>query len=174
MLITNGVSGSDVYNIGFPSSGFKTVISLNPSSDSAEYSIVDSAKPEKAFLSGEDSIERFDFSEKIFEGDFYFFESDFVKIFPDSCAAFEINGIRVLYIFSKCDIMKIEPKFRRADIIILEGVSPEDFPVLRCDYLILREMGGYYSGTDEIITLKNGEINFFAFNGNLKKGSAAG
>jgi hypothetical protein len=69
--------------------------------------------------------------------------------------------------------MKIEPKFRRADIIVLEGVSPEDFPVLRCDYLILREMGGYYSGTDEIITLKNGEINFFAFNGNLKKGSAA-
>ena len=99
---------------------------------------------------------------------------DFVKIFPDSWAAFEINGIRVLYIFSKCDIMKIEPKFRRADIIVLEGVSPEDFPVLRCDYLILREMGGYYSGTDEIITLKNGEINFFAFNGNLKKGSAAG
>jgi hypothetical protein len=35
-------------------------------------------------------------------------------------------------------------------------------------------MGGYYSGTDEIITLKNGEINFFAFNGILKKGSAAG
>ena len=174
VLITNGVSGSDVYNVDFPSSGFKTVISLNPSSDSAEYSIVDSAKPEKAFLSGEDSIERFDFSEKISEGEFYFSESDFVKIFPDSWAAFEINGIRVLYIFSKCDIMKIEPKFRRADIIILEGVSPEDFPVLRCDYLILREIGGYYSGTDEIITLKNGEINFFAFNGNLKKGSAAG
>jgi hypothetical protein len=50
VLITNGVSGSDVYNMDFPSSGFKTVISLNPSSDSAEYSIVDSAKPEKAFL----------------------------------------------------------------------------------------------------------------------------
>ena len=173
VLITNGVSGADVYNIDFPSSGFKTVISLNPSSDSAEYSVVDSAKPEKAFLSGEDSLTRFEFSEKISEKVFQFSEDGFIKIFPDSWAAFEINGIRVLYIFSKCDIMKIEPKFRRADIIVLEGVSPEDFPVLRCDYLILREMGGYYSGTDEIITLKNGEINFFAFNGNLKKGSAA-
>ena len=75
---------------------------------------------------------------------------------------------------AECDIMKVEPKFRRADIIVLEDVSPEDFPVLRCDYLILRKLGGYYSGTNEIITLKDGEAEFFAFNGNLKKGSAAG
>lgn len=173
VLIVNKADGNDVYNIDFPVSGFGTVISLNPSSGSAEYSIVKSADPEKAFLSNEDSFERFDFSEKIFEGNVYFSEDSFIKI-SDSFAAFEINGIRVLYIFAECDIMKVEPKFRRADIIILDGVSPEDFSVLRCDYLILRKLSGYYSGTNEIITLKNGEAEFFAFNGNLKKGSAAG
>ena len=70
--------------------------------------------------------------------------------------------------------MDMEPKFRKADIVILDGVSPEDFSVLRCDYLVLRKLGGYYSGTNEIITLKNGEASFFAFNGILKKGSVAG
>ena len=173
VLIVNKVEGNDVFNIDFPVSGFGTVISLNPSSGSAEYSIVESADPEKAFLSSGDSLERFDFSEKAFDGNVYFSEDSFVKI-SDSFAAFEINGVRVLYIFAECDIMKVEPKFRRADIIILDGVSPEDFPVLRCDYLILRKLSGYYSGTNEIITLKDKEIEFFAFNGNLKKGSAAG
>lgn len=173
VLIVNEAESSDIYNIDFPSSGFGTVVSFNPSSDSAEYSVVDLVKPKKAFLSCEDSLGRFEFSEKIGENDFRFSEDSFAKI-SDSFAAFEINGVRVLYIFAECDIMKVEPKFRRADIIILDGVSPENFPILRCDYLILREIGGYYSGTNEIITLKNGEINFFAFNGNLKKGSAAG
>ena len=174
VLIVNSADRSDVYNIDFPNSGFKTVISFDPISDSAEHAIVNLANPEKAFLSDEDSLERFDFSEKVSKADFSFGEGSFIKILPDSAVAFEINGVRLLYIFSECDIMEVEPKFRRADIVILDGVSPEDFSVLRCDYLILREIGGYYSGTNEIITLKNGEASFFAFGGNLKKGSAAG
>ncbi len=174
VLFVNNAESGDVFNLHFPNSGFKTVISLNPLSDSAEYGIVDSASPEKAFLSGEDSIGRFEFSEKVSEGSFCFSEDAYVKILPDSAVAFEINGVRLLYIFSECDIMDMEPKFRKADIVILDGVSPEDFSVLRCDYLVLRKLGGYYSGTNEIITLKNGEASFFAFNGILKKGSVAG
>ena len=86
----------------------------------------------------------------------------------------DAEEISLLYISEECDIMDIEPKFRRADIIILEGVSPEDFPALRADYLILREYGGFYSGAEEIITLKGGKIGFFAHEGNLKKGRYAG
>ena len=66
--------------------------------------------------------------------------------------------------------MKVEPKFRRPDILIMDGVSPEEYPVLRSDYLILRKSGGYYSGSSEITVLKNGEISFFAHEGNLRKG----
>lgn len=172
MLITNGVSAGEIFYYDFPESGYNYVISFNPESDSAEFAVVDSSKPEVAFLSTEDCIERFDFAKEISKESFSFSEGSAAKIFPDSAVAFEINGVTVLYIFEECDIMDIEPKFRRADIIILDGVSPEFFPALRCDYLILREKGGYYSGTNEIITLKNGEAVFFAHGGNLTKGSA--
>ena len=70
--------------------------------------------------------------------------------------------------------MDIEPKFRRADIAVLDGVSPEDFPLPRCEYLVPRNFGGFYSGSSEIIVLKNGECQFFAYNGNLTKGRNAG
>lgn len=172
LLITNGVSAGEILYYDFPESGYNYVISFNPESDSAEFAVLDSSKPEVAFLSTEDCIERFDFAKEISKESFSFSEDSSAKIFPDSAVAFEINGVTVLYIFEECDIMDIEPKFRRADIIILDGVSPEFFPALRCDYLILREKGGYYSGTNEIITLKNGEAVFFAHGGNLTKGSA--
>lgn len=172
LLITNGVSSGEIFYYDFPESGFDCVISFNPDSDSAEFAIVDFAKPKAAFLSTEDSIDRFDFAKEISNESFSFSEDYSVNIFSDSAAAFEINGVTVLYIFEECDIMDIEPKFRRADIIILDEVSPESFPALRCDYLILREKGGYYSGTNEIITLKNGEAVFFAHGGNLTKGAA--
>ena len=70
--------------------------------------------------------------------------------------------------------MDISPKFRKADIAVLDGVSPEDFPILRCERLILRKFGGYYSGTSEITVLKEGEISFFAHNGNIKEGGFSG
>ena len=171
VLIMKGLDSEDSTKVG---SGYKTVISLDAKSFSAEEDIILSAKPKKAFI---ESPELFGKYENIFPVSYGKIElsgGDYIEILPESAVCFETNGITLLYIFKECDIMDISPKFRRADIVILDGISPEDFPLLRCDYLVLRRMGGYYSGTNEIITLKDKTINFFAYNGNLKKGSATG
>ena len=174
VLIANGISADDRYNINFSSGDYDTVVSLNSASSSAEHELLEHSDFSAAFLSTEDSADDFENAEPVSPGKLIISENSFIDIIPGSAVSFETNGVTVLYIFAECDIMNIEPKFRRADIIILENVSPEDFPVLRSKYLVLRNLGGFYSGTNEIVTLKNGEISFFAFEGNLRKGWNAG
>ena len=128
--------------------------------------------PKTAQPSPQDYVDIFEDAKEISLGKIFLSQSEEITVIPGGFC-FETNGVTLLYIFEECDIMDIEPKFRRADITVLDGISPEKFPFLRCDYLILTEMGGFYSGTSEIITLKNGEQIFFAYEGNLKKGGAA-
>ena len=173
VLITKNLDTSDRFTLDF-SGGYDVFISFSALSSAAEFELADSSEPKAAFLSTEDSAEKYPGGMLLSAGEISISERDFIKIIPDCAAMIETNGATLLYIFSECDIMDIEPKFRRADIIILEGVSPEDFPALRADYLILREYGGFYSGAEEIITLKGGKIGFFAHEGNLKKGRYAG
>ena len=171
VLITNGLSSDDKIR---SNSDYDTVISIGALSFSAEEDIILSSKPEKAYIESSEILGKY---ENVFPAAYekiFLSEDDYIEIVPESAVCFETNGITLLYIFKECDIMDISPKFRRADIIILDGVSPEDFPLLRCDYLVLRKTGSFYSGTSEIISLEDKTINFFAYNGNLKKGSAAG
>lgn len=173
VLIAEGLDSGDRYNLDFKGSDYDAVISSGALSGSAEYAIVKASDPETALLSTADSISAFENAKEIYYGKIPVSEEEYVEIIPGAFC-FETNGVTLLYIFGECDIMEAEPKFRRADIVILDGVSPEDFPVLRCDYLILRKMGGYYSGTNEIITLRTGELSFFAYDGNIRKGGAVG
>ena len=173
VLITRGLDSSDSYSIDFYS-GYDVFISLEASSSSAEHKILESSKPSLALLSTGDSGTDYPFAKPVSAGEVTFSDDGFIEIIPDSAVTFETNGVTVLYIFEECDIMDIEPKFRRSDIVILDGVSPEDFPLIRCEYLVLRNFGGFYSGSSEIIVLKNGECQFFAYNGNLTKGRNAG
>ncbi len=174
VLIVKGIDSGDRFHLDFSGPGYDSVISIDAVSPSSEYELVSASEPDIALLSTEDSADRYEMASLVRAGVLSFSDDGYIEIIPESAVCFETNGITLLYIFKECDIMDIDPKFRRADIIILDGVSPEDFSVLRCDYLVLRKMGGYYSGTEEIITLKDGEIDFFAYNGILKKGSAAG
>ncbi len=174
VLIAKGLSHSDRFGLDFNSSDYDTVISLEAVSSAAEHDFLKSAGASSAFLSTEDAAENFEYAKVVSSGKISFSESYFIEIIPDSAVSIKTNGVTVLYIFAECDIMDIEPVFRRTDIIVLEDVSPEDFPVLRSEYLVLRNFGGYYSGTNEIIVLKKGEAKFFAFEGNLRKGWNAG
>ncbi len=172
VLITKGITASDCYRIDFPNLGYNTVISFDPDSDSAEHGIILRSNPNLALVSTDDTAFRYNFAQKLSDGTLLFADNSYVLVLSNGAAAIEINGIHILYIFSKCDIMNIDPKFRRADILILDGLSPSDFSTLRCDYLILQKYGGYYSGTNEVIVLKNNSVSFTAYDGNLKKGSA--
>lgn len=173
VLITKGLDSSDRYNLDFGSE-YDIFVGLESLSSAAEHEILESSEPSLAFLSTEDSGTDYPSSKPVSAGEIGFSDNGFIEIIPDCAVTFETNGVTVLYIFEECDIMDIEPKFRRADIAILDGVSPEDFPLLRCEYLVLRNFGGFYSGSSEIIVLKNGECRFFAYNGNLMKGRNAG
>ena len=66
--------------------------------------------------------------------------------------------------------MEIEPRFRRADIIILENVLPDSFPELAGQMMILREPGGYYSGRGELFSLPEGTMSFYSRGRKIKKG----
>lgn len=173
VLVTRKIDSGDRYLLNFPTDGYDAVISLEPESVSAEHDMLISSEPKLALLSTDDAVNRFDFADEISSGTLTLSEDSYVRIFENGALAFETNGIKILYIFAECDIMDIEPKFRRSDILIIDGVSPDKFPTLRCDRLILRHYGGYYSGTNEIIVLKSGDLSFFAYEGNLTKGSAA-
>ena len=173
VLVVNGLGSYDRLNFDFEGANYDVIISIAPDSGFAEYDLVDNSKPEIALLSTEDSVLRYEGAAFVKEGKITLSENDFLEIFPDSAVCFKTNGVTLLYIFAECDIMDISPEFRRADIIILDGVSPADYPALRCDYLVLRKESGYYSGTNEVITLKNGETLFFAHEGRLKKGRFA-
>lgn len=172
VLIAKGLSENDSFELNY-GGNYDVFISLEPSSGAAEYKISMQSKPRLALLSTDDSLDKYSPAKKLSAGTVLFSEESRVKIIPDSAFMLETNGVTLLYIFAECDIMEIEPKFRRADIIILDGVSPEDYPSLRADYLILRKMCGFYSGAGEIITLKSGEVTFFAHEGILTKGRYA-
>lgn len=171
VLIVHDLDSSDRFDIG---PGFDTFISLDAKSSSSEQAVISFSNPENAFISSEELFDRYENVSPVSSGIFSFSENGSVEIISESAVCIETNGITLLYIFEECDIMDISPKFRKADIAVLDGVSPEDFPILRCERLILRKFGGYYSGTSEITVLKEGEISFFAYNGNIKEGGFSG
>ena len=169
VLIVHRLGESDKYYADFESS-YNTVISLDSLSGASELEMVSENKTDFAMLSDPGAIERFENSVPAETGKIDFWESAYVEILAPGMICIDAEEISVLYIFEECDIMNVEPKFRKADIVILDGVSPADYGVLRCDYLILRDRTGYYSGASEVITLKEGELTFFGYGGNIKKG----
>ncbi len=170
VLITRSLASGDRFELGRDAADYSVFVSIDASSDAAEHDFTNSFSPGLALLSGIDTPERFDFASALSSGTISLSENESITIDTEGAVSFETNSVTLLYIFGECDIMEIEPKFRRPDILILDGVSPEKYPALRSDYLILRRAGGFYSGSREIITLKDGGISFFAYEGNLRKG----
>lgn len=173
VLIAEGLGVSDRYSLEL-STGYDTIISIGAENGAAELEAVRSAKPKAAFLSFSDASSRYEGAGSVSIGKTELFEGAYIEIISEGVFAVELGETSLLYISEECDIMDIEPNFRRADIIILDGFTPEDFPALRCEYLILRDKSGYFSGSTEVITLKSGEVTFFAYKDNVKKGWYAG
>ena len=167
VLITRKLTYDDAKNLS-SAKDFDYIISFDTNSGSAELELMGASAPKYVLFStdaAENSVSDISFPALV-----PLWDDSYVKIFSEGVFAAELEDISLLYISEECDIMYIDPKFRRADVIILEGVSPEDYPALRCKYMILRELGGFYSGTTELITLKDGEVSFFAFGKNIRKG----
>lgn len=173
VLVTHSLGSSDRFELDDDTGKYSVFISIDAVSDAAEHDIVENFRPETAYLSSEDLSGKAGNHSGIFQGTLTLGENEIVTVY-NGAVSFETNGVTLLYIFEECDIMNINPKFRRPDILIMDGVSPEKYPSLRSGYLILRKSGGFYSGSSEIITLRSGDISFFAHEGNLRKGWPAG
>lgn len=174
VLVTHGLGPADSYDLVVDEKKCELFISLEPEEASAEISVCESLEPNLALLSESDSLEQYDRADSSEPKKVFFGEESYIEILSEKVFSAKFSEASVLYISGECDIMDIEPEFRRADIIILDGISPEKFPVLRSEYLILRKMGGFYSGTTEIIVLKEGKTEFYAYKGNIRKGWNAG
>ena len=78
----------------------------------------------------------------------------------------DTGGGLLLYISSEVDAAKIAPRFRLADIIIFDGVSPDDYPELRCKYAVIR--GRQTAGiADHVVSLSGSEVAFRLRSGNI-------
>lgn len=168
ILLAKGLSASDAYRLSAPV-GKNTVILLDSGETSVEKDLCGHLKPEKARVTFPESAERTANARTDAKGVFRFGENASVR-FGEDFAEIDTGDILILYIFGECDIIEIEPRFRRADLMILEGVSPEAFPALRCRDLVLREQGGFYSGTEEVLVLSEGELTFLSRGNTIKKG----
>lgn len=169
VLVVHRLGDSDKYYADLGSS-YDVIVSLEALSGFDEMELVKSSDASFAYVSGEDSVLRCKNAVMAEEGKVFFGEGLYVDIVSDGIFCVDAKEISLLYISEECDIMNIEPKFRRADIIILDGVSPSDYPSLRCDYMILRKMEGFFTGAFKTEVLKEGSSVFFGYNDNIKKG----
>ena len=169
VLVLHNLGDSDEFYADFGSS-YDVIISLDALSGFYEATLAENSKASFAYLSSEDAVSRCENASFAEEGRIFFGDGLYVDIISDGVFCIDGKEISLLYISEECDIMDIEPKFRKADIIVLDGVSPSDYTVLRCEYMILRKMEGFYSGAYETMVLKKDSAVFFGYNDNIKKG----
>lgn len=170
ILLARGLSPSDTYALSAPV-GQNTLILLNSENSFAEKDICDRLKPKKACVTFPESTARMDKAVTAQRGIFRFGENALVR-FGDSFAEIDTGEILILYIFGKCDIMEIEARFRQADLVVMENVSPKDFPEIRCQVLVLREQSGFFSGTEKVYVLFRDSLTFCSRGKNIKKGGS--
>ena len=167
VLIAEGVSSEDIYK-------FKTdvdaLISLAPKGAFEELSLMKKTKPELAIVSKPETGERYSEMKMFSPGRLSFWNDSSARFLNDGIFEIDINGTLILYISEKCDIMNIEPRFRKADIAIFDGVSPLDFPKLRCKTAILREQGSSGGIAEETEVLEYGSLRYCSRGKNIKKG----
>ncbi len=168
VLITAELDSLDRYSLNYKN--YDYVFCLDSQSGAAELDLLRSTEPEKAFSSFDDVSSRYKGSNRFTLGKTELYGECYIDIKTSGVYALEIDNANILYVSEKFDIMDIEPKFRTADIIIFDGISPEEFPNLRCKYLIFTEKCGYFSGASEIIVLNEESVSFFAYGKNIKKG----
>ncbi len=168
-LFINGLSYSDRYELIY-GRDYDGILSIGAESGYAELELLNLLEPEFAFISDEGAAARYKNASLSKPGKITVTKENYFQIIEGGAFTAKFGEFNLLYIFEECDIIDLESEYKRPDVIIFDGVSPENYPFLRAKYLVFRNMSGYYNGADEIITLKNGEITFYSYNENLTKG----
>ncbi len=171
-VVTNGLIYDDCYKLRSGGRTAEVFISMSADTSPIELELAREFSPKIALLSGMDAVERYSGAEIVSTGEVTFWDGASIKIVSENAIEIDANGALILYIFGECDIMDIDPRFRRADIVILENVSKENYPSLRCRYLVLRKQENVLSGAEEVEILTEGKKVFVSREKNIKKGWA--
>lgn len=165
IVLARGLCYDDYYKMRKNGKRVDVFISLDADTSPIEKTLQKEYSPKASFLSetGGDEI-------LSSGGRLEFWNGASLRMISKSAVEIDTGGILILYIFEECDIMDIEPRFRKADVIILDGISPKDYTELRCRYMILREQTGFFSGAEELIVLDEGETTFTSRGRNIKRG----
>lgn len=173
VVLANGLTYDDKYKLKSGGKSADLLICLSSDTSPIELEIAKEFSPKVTLLSDIDALNKYTGSVSTCAGRAEFWDGASVRVIPDSAVEIDTGDILVLYIFGECDIMDIEPRFRKAEIIILDGVSPADYPALRCKYMLLRRRAGIFSGAEEIVILPEGEQTFISRGKNIEKGWAS-
>ena len=172
VIFAKGLTYDDKYKLKSGGKSADMFISLSSDTSPIELELAKEFSPEVTLLSDIDALHNYAGSIPVSAGEAKFWDGASVKIIPNGAVEIDTGDILVLYIFGECDIMDIEPRFRKAEIIILDGVSPGDYPALRCQYMLLHRKAGIFSGAEEVIILTEGEQTFISRGKNIEKGWA--
>lgn len=171
VVVADGLTYKDYYKLSENGKSADVFISMSCDTSPVEFDLTNELSPKIAIHSSIDWYMH-EGATKLSAGEVKFWDGAYAKIIPEGAVEIDTGDILILYIFGECDIMDLEPRFRKADIMVLDGVSPKDYPALRCDYMVLRNRSGVFGGANEVFTLTEGELTFVSRGKNIKKGWA--
>lgn len=168
VLITEGYTAKDGYKLYGKTDSPDILICLDSDGEAAELSLARKLKPKFALLSKDEAASRYYYAKRFRGGTLSFWNDAKIEIIRSGVFTLDTGDGLLLYISDEFDVMEIKPRFRRADVIIFDGVSPDSFPSLRCKYAVIR--GGYARGSAKnTITLWDGNASFRFRSGNVSK-----
>ena len=168
VLITEGYTTKDGYKLYGKTDSPDILICLDSDGEAAELSLARKLKPKFALLSKDEAASRYYYAKRFRGGTLSFWNDAKIEIIRSGVFTLDTGDGLLLYISDEFDVMEIKPRFRRADVIIFDGVSPDSFPSLRCKYAVIR--GGYARGSSKnTVTLWDGNASFRFRSGNVSK-----
>lgn len=168
VLITTGLSSKDEYKIYGKVFSPDIAVCIDSENEAAELSVVRRIKPKLALLSKDDATSRYYYASRLKNGTLSFWDGAELNILSPDAFTLDTGDGLLLYLSDEIDPYEIEPEFRKADIIIFDGVSPDKFPSLRCKHAIIRNSQAV-GIADEITVLEEGETSFRLRSGNVRK-----
>lgn len=168
VLLTDGLSGKDEYKLYGKVFAPDIMVCIDSESEAAELSVARRIKPKLAVLSKDEAVSRYYYASRLKNGSLSFWDDAKLEILSFGAFTLDTSEGLLLYLSEEADPTEIEPKFRKADIIIFDGVSPDKFPSLRCEHAIIRK-AQTVGIAEEITILTEGEASFRLRSGNIKR-----
>lgn len=171
VLITEGYSAKDSYKVCGKTASPDILLCLDSQSEAAELALARRLKPQLALLSKDEAVSRYYYAKRLCGGKLCFWDEASIEVVCPGVFALDTGNGLLLYISESFDAAEVAPRFRRAEIIVFDGVSPNDFPALRCKYAVIENKQAV-GIADNIAVLSGEGASFRLRGGNIAKCAA--